>query len=99
MILALASFSFAAGMPKAHGISGAAFGGAVSALARTDPGALAAHVGGRTETETEMETEMEVEEEVGMPEAHGLTGEEFGAAVSGLAKTDPAALVEHVSRR
>lgn len=32
----------------------------------------------------------------GNPAAHGLTGREFGAAVSALAKTDPAALVAHV---
>ena len=32
----------------------------------------------------------------GMPGAHGLDGDEFGAAVSGLAQTDPAALAEHV---
>jgi len=90
MILALSSFSLAVGMPKAHGISGAAFGGAVAALARTGPGALVAHVSGR------METEMETEMEAGMPDAHGLTGAEFGEAVSGLATTDPGALVAHV---
>lgn len=33
----------------------------------------------------------------GMPEAHGATGAEFGAAVSGLAQEDPAGLVEHVT--
>jgi uncharacterized surface protein with fasciclin (FAS1) repeats len=33
----------------------------------------------------------------GMPEAHGVPGRDFGAAVSGLAQEDPAALVEHVT--
>ena len=33
----------------------------------------------------------------GMPEAHGVPGRDFGAAVSELAQEDPAALVEHVT--
>jgi hypothetical protein len=33
----------------------------------------------------------------GMPAAHGVDGRTFGAAVSGLAQTDPGALVSHVS--
>jgi hypothetical protein len=33
----------------------------------------------------------------GMPGAHGVDGKTFGAAVSGLAQEDPAALVDHVS--
>lgn len=32
----------------------------------------------------------------GMPAAHGVDGKTFGAAVSGLAQTNPAALAEHV---
>lgn len=100
MILALSSVAFAGGgMPAAHGMSGAAFGGAVSALARTNPGALAAHVGGRVETESETETEMDIEEAGGMPAAHGVTGAQFGSAVSGLAQADPAALAAHVRGR
>ena len=35
----------------------------------------------------------------GMPAAHGLSGREFGGAVSGLARTDPQGLVQHVSGR
>jgi hypothetical protein len=33
----------------------------------------------------------------GAPAAHGVTGPEFGKAVSGLATLDPAALAAHVS--
>jgi hypothetical protein len=33
----------------------------------------------------------------GMPDVHGVDGRTFGAAVSGLAQTDPGALADHVS--
>ena len=33
----------------------------------------------------------------GMPAAHGVSGRDFGAAVSGLAKTYPGAIAEHVT--
>ncbi len=72
------------GMPAAHGVDGRTFGGAVSELAQTNPGALADHVSGNAG---------------GIPGAHGLSGSEFGGAVSGLAQENPGALVEHVSRR
>jgi hypothetical protein len=32
----------------------------------------------------------------GMPAAHGMTGEEFGAAVSSLAQSAPGAVADHV---
>jgi hypothetical protein len=35
----------------------------------------------------------------GMPAAHGLSGEEFGAAVSELAQSYPGAVADHVSGR
>jgi hypothetical protein len=35
----------------------------------------------------------------GMPGAHGVDGRTFGGLVSGLAQSDPAALVSHVSGR
>ncbi|MDP3968764.1 MAG: hypothetical protein Q8Q02_10810 [Nocardioides sp.] len=35
----------------------------------------------------------------GMPAVHGVDGKTFGSAVSGLAKSDPAALVQHVTGR
>ncbi len=35
----------------------------------------------------------------GAPAAHGVDGRTFGAAVSGLATTNPAALAAHVSGR
>ncbi len=35
----------------------------------------------------------------GMPAAHGRSGRDFGGAVSGLATTNPAGLVQHVSGR
>jgi hypothetical protein len=33
----------------------------------------------------------------GMPDVHGVDGRTFGAAVSGLAQSDPGALADHVS--
>ena len=35
----------------------------------------------------------------GMPATHGISGRQFGGAVSGLARTNPQALVQHVSGR
>lgn len=35
----------------------------------------------------------------GMPQAHGADGRTFGGAVSSLARTNPQALVTHVSGR
>lgn len=48
-LLIAAPFALAApgGMPAAHGVDGRTFGGAVSGLATTNPGALADHVSGR----------------------------------------------------
>lgn len=84
LVLSFAGSAFASGMPAAHGVDGRTFGGAVSGLAQTDPGALAAHVSGNVG---------------GIPAAHGLSGSEFGGAVSGLAQTNPGALAAHVSGR
>jgi hypothetical protein len=36
-------------------------------------------------------------QEGGMPAAHGLSGAEFGAAVSDLATSEPGAVADHVS--
>ena len=47
MLHAGAAFAAPGGMPAAHGVDGPTFGGAVSGLAQTDPGALAGHVSGR----------------------------------------------------
>jgi len=77
---------FGQGMPAAHGVDGRTFGGAVSGLAQTDPGALVAHVSG-----------CGLENQGGMPALHGVDGRTFGGAVSGLAQTNPAALAAHVS--
>ena len=71
------------GMPATHGVDGKTFGGLVSDLAKSSPGAVADHVsnagmGG------------------GMPAAHGVSGKDFGAAVSDLAKSAPGAVAEHV---
>jgi hypothetical protein len=92
----------AGGMPAAHGVSGKTFGEAVSGLAQTDPEALAEHVSSKPDTPNGDPEALEVDESDmagGMPAAHGLTGEDFGAAVSGLAQTDPEALAEHVSSK
>ena len=76
------------GMPAAHGVDGRTFGGAVSGLATTDPGALAAHVSGCGACGGQ-----------GMPALHGVDGPTFGGLVSGLARTNPGALAAHVSGR
>ncbi|SHE60639.1 hypothetical protein [Alkalibacter saccharofermentans] len=44
LLVSVSSSVFAAGMPAAHGLTGAEFGQAVSSL---PPGAIAAHVSGR----------------------------------------------------
>jgi hypothetical protein len=72
------------GAPGAHGVDGKTFGGLVSDLAQSEPGAVADHVssagmGG------------------GMPAAHGVSGKDFGAAVSALANSAPGAVADHVS--
>lgn len=91
--IALAVFSFgsvsadAGGAPGAHGVDGKTFGAAVSSLAQSAPGAVAAHVsnsGGNGG---------------GMPAAHGVDGKTFGAAVSGLAQSAPGAVAAHTSGR
>jgi len=71
------------GNPAAHGVDGRDFGGAVSSLAQSDPGALASHASGGKAG--------------GMPAAHGVDGRTFGGAVSGLAQSAPGAVAGHVS--
>jgi hypothetical protein len=83
-IMAVPAYAAAGGNPAAHGVSGADFGKAVSGLATTDPGALAAHASGGAAG--------------GMPAAHGVSGADFGAAVSGLAQSAPGAVAEHVGK-
>ena len=73
------------GMPGAHGVDGKTFGAAVSGLAQSAPGAVAAHTsnaGGNGG---------------GMPAAHGVDGKTFGSVVSGLAQSAPGAVAAHVS--
>ncbi|MHB1454764.1 MAG: hypothetical protein ACYCYM_12540 [Saccharofermentanales bacterium] len=92
------------GMPALHGLTGREFGKAVSELARSMPGAVAAHV--RAIHEEEPPEEEPIEEELleedppvemrGMPALHGLTGREFGKAVSELARSMPGAVAAHV---
>jgi hypothetical protein len=90
------------GMPAAHGLTGAEFGAEVSNLAQSAPGAVAEHVAAvKGDVESEEEEEEEEEEEAsemggGMPAAHGISGEEFGAAVSEMAESAPGAVAEHV---
>jgi hypothetical protein len=81
---ATASPVFAQGMPAVHGVDGRTFGGAVSGLAQTDPGALVDHVSGARAG--------------GMPALHGVDGQTFGYLVSQLAQTNPLALADHVKK-
>ena len=82
-VMAVPVLAAPGGAPAAHGVDGKAFGAAVSGLAKSAPGAVAAHVSGGNSG--------------GAPAAHGLSGAEFGAAVSGLAQSAPGAVAAHVS--
>ncbi|MHB8961827.1 MAG: hypothetical protein ACYC5K_01570 [Saccharofermentanales bacterium] len=90
------------GMPALHGLTGREFGKAVSELARSEPGAVAAHIRAlREETEEEPDPEVLTEEEPpvvvrGMPALHDLSGRAFGQAVSILARSAHGAVAEHV---
>ena len=46
-IMAVPALAAPGGMPAAHGVDGKAFGAAVSGLAQSAPGAVAAHVSGK----------------------------------------------------
>ena len=46
-VMALPAVAAPGGAPAAHGADGKTFGGLVSALAQSEPGAVAAHVSGR----------------------------------------------------
>ena len=46
-IMAVPALAAPGGTPAAHGLSGAEFGAAVSELAQSAPGAVAAHVSGK----------------------------------------------------
>lgn len=98
LMLSLSATALASegGAPGKHGLNGRDFGAAVSALATEDSLALAMHVGGGAPEETPMAAE-EAPEEKGMPALHGLTGREFGAAVSALAQSAPGAVAAHVA--
>lgn len=82
-VMAVPVLAAPGGAPAAHGVDGKTFGAAVSGLAQSAPGAVAAHVSGGNSG--------------GVPAAHGLSGAEFGAAVSGLAQSAPGAVAAHVS--
>ena len=86
MTVVFASVTFAApgGAPAAHGVDGKTFGGLVSELAQSYPGAVAEHVsnaGGNG---------------MGMPALHGVDGKTFGELVSALAQSYPGAVADHV---
>lgn len=85
-------FALAGGAPELHGIPGKEFGEAVSTLAKSEPGAVAAHIADAKGPEM-----MEEAKTGGVPAAHGLTGKEFGKAVSTLAKSGPGMVAQHVS--
>ena len=82
-IMAVPVLAAPGGAPAAHGLDGKAFGAAVSGLAQSAPGAVAAHVSGGNAG--------------GTPAAHGLSGAAWGAAVSGLAQSAPGAVGAHAS--
>lgn len=82
-VMAVPVLAAPGGAPAAHSMDGKTFGAAVSGLAQSAPGAVAAHVSGGNSG--------------GAPAAHGLSGAEFGAAVSGLAQSAPGAVAAHVS--
>jgi len=76
----------AGGMPAAHGVDGGAFGQLVSEMAKTEPGAVAAHVG-----------ECKGEDPVGgMPALHEVDGQTFGQMVKDLATSEPGAVAAHI---
>ncbi len=89
------SQSNSGGMPAAHGVDGKTFGAAVSDLAQSEPGAVAEHVSGGKAGGSSNESNLQ-SNSGGMPAAHGVDGKTFGAAVSGLAKSEPGAVAEHV---
>lgn len=99
LVLSLSATAFAndGGAPGKHGLNGREFGAAVSARATEDPLALAKHVGGGGAPEETPMAREEAPEEKGMPELHGLTGREFGQAVSALARSAPGAVAAHVA--
>jgi hypothetical protein len=73
------------GTPGAHETDGKTFGGLVSELAKSEPGAVAGHVsnaGGNMG---------------GMPAAHSADGRTFGDLVSDLATSAPGAVAEHIA--
>ena len=82
-VMAVPVLAAPGGAPAAHGLDGKTFGAAVSGLAQSAPGAVAAHVSGGNSG--------------GAPAAHRLSGAEFGAAVSSLAQSAPGAVAAHVS--
>ena len=116
-LFSVSTFAMPGGMPAAHEMTGREFGEAVSTLAKSEPGAVAAHIAEMhvmypdlddeeieeeeielEEEEIEEEIEKEVEETVslGKPAAHGMTGREFGKAVSTMARSTPGAVAAHV---
>lgn len=107
-VFSLSATISAAGMPAAHELPGNEFGQAVSELAKSEPGAVADHLAAVHEVIAEEEPPIEVppedlppeeqppEEPHGMPALHGLTGREFGQAVSELARSEPGAVAAHV---
>jgi hypothetical protein len=94
LALVLTAFSFRpvsadpGGTPATHGVDGRTFGGAVSGLAQSAPGAVAAHVSSGASASSMAG---------GMPAVHGVDGRTFGGVVSGLAQSAPGAVASHVS--
>ncbi len=84
MMIFSSVFAASGGTPAAHGVDGKTFGGLVSNLAQSYPGAIADHVsnaGGNGG---------------GMPALHGVDGKTFGSLVSWLARLYPGAIAQHV---
>ena len=92
----------AGGIPAALSLTGEEFGAAVSALAQSEPGAVAAHVANKPDMQNSNSDELEADESemaAGMPETQSLPGDEFGAAVSALAQSEPGEVAAHVANK
>lgn len=93
LTMAAPALAVAGGAPAAHGVNGKTFGGLVSDLAKSYPGAVADHVSKAPAAPDAAAASMAG----GMPAAHGVDGKTFGYLVSGLAKSYPGAVAEHVA--
>jgi hypothetical protein len=95
LVMAVPAMAAPGGAPAAHGVDGKTFGGLVSGLATSYPGAVADHVSKAPAAPDAAAASMAG----GVPALHGAYGKDFGMAVSGLATSYPGAVAEHVAGR